>query len=444
MDSVTQFNGTTTDYDYDQADRLTGIRHETAAGLLVDYDYQLDANGNRAIVTIDNEPILPTQLIDATQSQTYNPTKNRLTSATIDGQPIAFSYDNEGQLQTKGNTTFTFDAAHRLTGYADKQFFYDGVGNRIKAIRNGVTSQYVYDAAGNLLVEADQSDAIKRYYIHGLGLMAMVDAQTNQLYVYHFDGTGHTVAMTDADQAIVNRYAYDPYSRVLGKDETVVQPFTYVGQAGVMTEADGLYYMRARYYDAEVGRFISEDPIGFDGGINLYAYVGGNPIMLVDPNGEFANFIAGGVWGSVSGGIGGLIASGGDWESGLKGALVGAAVGAVNPFGSYLAGAAAGNVVAGVAGQAVGIVETGGDLLDASKYDGGAIVGSAFIGVGGAQFGRYLATRNTLIGSRLGRPNKAAIDAAEAVLGGSGSGIGELLGRNRRSTYTASNTQPGK
>ena len=285
MDSVTQFNGTTTDYDYDQADRLTGIRHETAAGLLVDYDYQLDANGNRAIVTIDNEPILPEQLIDATQSQRYNSTKNRLTGATIDGQPIAFSYDNEGQLQTKGNTTFTFDAAHRLTGYADKQFSYDGVGNRIKSIRNGVTSQYVYDAAGNLLAEADQAGTIKRYYLHGLGLMAMVDAQTNQLYVYHFDGTGHTVAMTDAAQNIVNRYAYDPYGRVLGKDETVVQPFTYVGQAGAMTEADGLYYMRARYYDEEVGRFISEDPAGFVDGPNLYAYVGGNPIMLVDPSG---------------------------------------------------------------------------------------------------------------------------------------------------------------
>ena len=55
-----------------------------------------------------------------------------------------------------------------------------------------------------------------------------------------------------------------------------------------MTEADGLYYMRARYYDAEVGRFISEDPIGFGGGINLYAYVGGNPINLIDPSGLVA------------------------------------------------------------------------------------------------------------------------------------------------------------
>jgi len=63
------------------------------------------------------------------------------------------------------------------------------------------------------------------------------------------------------------------------------QPFQYVGQSGVMAEPNGFYYMRARYYDPEVGRFVSEDPIGFDGGLNLYAYVGGNPISAVDPTG---------------------------------------------------------------------------------------------------------------------------------------------------------------
>jgi len=71
----------------------------------------------------------------------------------------------------------------------------------------------------------------------------------------------------------------------MGESETIEQPFKYVGQLGVFSEDDGLYYMRARYYDAEVGRFISEDPIGFQGGLNLYAYVGGNPVSLVDPSG---------------------------------------------------------------------------------------------------------------------------------------------------------------
>jgi RHS repeat-associated protein len=73
---------------------------------------------------------------------------------------------------------------------------------------------------------------------------------------------------------------------VLNQQETVPQPFKYVGQYGVMAEPNRLYYMRARYYDPNVGRFISEDPLGFGGGdVNLYAYVQNNPVNRIDPFG---------------------------------------------------------------------------------------------------------------------------------------------------------------
>lgn len=94
--------------------------------------------------------------------------------------------------------------------------------------------------------------------------------------------------MTDQTQAIVNKYAYDPFGNIANQVEAVTQPFKFVGQLGVMTEPNGLYYMRARYYDPDVGRFISEDPTGFDGGdMNLMAYVANNPANLVDPNGLY-------------------------------------------------------------------------------------------------------------------------------------------------------------
>jgi len=115
------------------------------------------------------------------------------------------------------------------------------------------------------------------------------------LYVYHFDGSGHTVALSNASQQAVNYYTYSPYGRLLAQQEAIAQPFKYAGQVGIMAEGNDLYYMRARYYDAAVGRFLSEDPAGFVDGSNLYAYVGGNPIMAVDPSGLEAQG-----WGSIS------------------------------------------------------------------------------------------------------------------------------------------------
>jgi len=114
---------------------------------------------------------------------------------------------------------------------------------------------------------------------------------SDQVYCYHFNAIGSTIAMTDSSQTMVNKYAYDPFGKVTNQEEAIAQPFKFVGQYGVMTEPNGFYYMRARYYDPQVGRFISEDPIGFEGGdVNLYAYVGNNPVTLIDPNGQLAFF----------------------------------------------------------------------------------------------------------------------------------------------------------
>jgi RHS repeat-associated protein len=110
-----------------------------------------------------------------------------------------------------------------------------------------------------------------------------------QSYTYHYDGTGSTIAMTDSSGNIVNEYAYDEFGNIVGNSETVSNPFKYVGQYGVMDEGNGFYYMRARYYDPQNGRFISEDPIGLGGGINQFAYASDNPVNRIDPHGLFDN-----------------------------------------------------------------------------------------------------------------------------------------------------------
>jgi RHS repeat-associated protein len=207
-----------------------------------------------------------------------------------------FGYDDEGQLSSGYNgTSYTFDYEHRLTAIGSSyQFQYDGRGNRLQAVRNGTTTRYIYDPAGNVLAEADVNNNVTRIYIYGKALLAVVTPSTSQdlVYCYHFNATGSTIAMTDQSQNVVNKYSYDPFGNILNQQEAVPQPFKFVGQYGVMTEkygsadSDIFYYMRARYYDPKVGRFISEDPTGFDGGdVNLMTYVGNNPVMGIDPSG---------------------------------------------------------------------------------------------------------------------------------------------------------------
>ncbi len=202
---------------------------------------------------------------------TNNDEKNRVRSAS----GTSFACDFEGQQTQKAATTYNFDYAHCLTKIGtNRTFVYDVVCNRIRATRNGVQKQYVHDAGGNVIAEVDQNGNITRYYIYGKGLTAMV-TPGGAVYVYHFDGTGHTVAITNSARVPVNKYAYSAYGEILGQQEGIAQPFKYAGQVGVFAETGNIYYMRARYYDAGTGRFISEDPAGFIDGPNLYAYVGG-------------------------------------------------------------------------------------------------------------------------------------------------------------------------
>jgi len=273
--SFTHFNGITTSFSYDGANRLNGMSSPVAS-----YLFTLDGNGNR-INSSQTEPLPPPAFAPGVTFDEYNMQRNRLLSSGS----LSYTYDNEGQLVNAAGTVLAFNYDHRLASIGDDtQFFYDGRGNRLKAVRSGVEVRYIYDPWGNLLAEADGSNQIIRKYIYGNGLLALTTA--NARYCYHFNAVGNTVALTDMTGTVVNSYAYDPFGQVLAQQEAVPQPFKFVGQYGVMAEPSGLYYMRARYYDPGVGRFISEDPIGFGGGdVNLSAYVQNNPINRVDPFG---------------------------------------------------------------------------------------------------------------------------------------------------------------
>jgi RHS repeat-associated protein len=216
-------------------------------------------------------------------SYAYNVDNRLLTAGSA-----TFEYDNNGNLITRtlgGNVTnYTWDFNDMLTqltsGGNTYIYRYDGLGNRVARIENSVEKRYVGG-----LAETDAGGNITAYYVYGLGLISKI-TPSNQSYFYHFDGIGSTVGISDSSGNMVNKYAYDAFGKVLNQVEAIANPFKYVGAFGVMDEGNGSFYMWARYYDPEVGRFINKDPIGFAGGLNLFQYVANNPVNKIDPEGE--------------------------------------------------------------------------------------------------------------------------------------------------------------
>jgi len=128
----------------------------------------------------------------------------------------------------------------------------------------------------------------------------------NQSYTYHTDHLGSVRVITDSVGNIGNSYEYDSFGLSGFTFESVVQPFRYTGREYDM--ATGLYHYRARVYDPEIGRFLQEDPIGFSAGdMNIYRYVGSNPLSYTDPSGLSQAATYGGTTGVIGGAIAGTI-----------------------------------------------------------------------------------------------------------------------------------------
>jgi RHS repeat-associated protein len=143
----------------------------------------------------------------------------------------------------------------------------------------------VQPALSQVLVKK-AADGTETYYVHGLGLIGQ--EQNGEYLSYHFDYRGSTVALTDETGSVVERYLYSPYGLLLNGDASIT-PFLFNGMYGVMTDDNGLYYMRARYYSPEIRRFVNQDILLgdiFDGQtLNRYAFVTGKPVSFVDPFG---------------------------------------------------------------------------------------------------------------------------------------------------------------
>jgi RHS repeat-associated protein len=119
--------------------------------------------------------------------------------------------------------------------------------------------------------------------VHGPGIdEPLAIEQQGKVYFYHADGLGSITSLTDAKGRVVQSCEYDSFGSVRQHGNHVKQPYGFTARE--WDSETGLYFYRARYYDPQVGRFISKDPIGFNGGdVVLYGYVQNNPVNWGDP-----------------------------------------------------------------------------------------------------------------------------------------------------------------
>ncbi len=163
---------------------------------------------------------------------------------------------------------------------------------------DGVRTYFLY-AGGQLLAELDESGTLKTTYTWGpTGLLNRTNLQTNSEVWYLFDPQGNAATRLDASGQVLSNDQYDAWGNLLsGGDPT--DPSGYRAQFGYYTDHEtGLILCGHRYYDPVAGRWLTRDPIGVAGGINLYAYCGGDAVGGVDPEGcdwldKAANFSAG-------------------------------------------------------------------------------------------------------------------------------------------------------
>jgi len=201
------------------------------------------------------------------------------------------AFDNNGNTLTDAQgRSFTWDFENRLvqavvTGQngGTTTFKYDPFGRRIQKSGPLGTTNYLYDGASDIEEVDSSGNTVARY-----AATTDVDEPLSELRgtaasYYQLDGLGSVTSLSSSTGTAANTYTYDGYGNLAASTGSTTNPFRYTGRD--FDQETGLYFYRARYFDASAGRFIGEDPLQFGGGANFYEYGGNNPLLFSDPFG---------------------------------------------------------------------------------------------------------------------------------------------------------------
>ena len=260
------------DYAYDDMDRLASDGGTA---------YAYDAAGNRMTRTEDGETV------------TYSLGAGDRLAAWTGG---SYEYDGAGCVTriTRGADTWdlTWNGQYQLVSVSTNGAFaeaysYDALGRRVKTRNAEGTERHVYDDSWQVVADLDEGGNVLRSYVWGEGIDRLLAVKIGgRTYTALTDVQGTVWGYADEGGSVVARWTYDAWGNALTEEVDAsaaeLRAVRYRFQGRERSAATGLVNFRMRWYDPETGRWLSKDPIGLSGGLNLYAFCGNTPISLVD------------------------------------------------------------------------------------------------------------------------------------------------------------------
>ncbi len=317
-------NGITSTFDYDNMSRLKRLKHQSSTATLFDNQYTYNTASQISQITdLTNTRVFGYDLVDRltsvhtngtqTESYTFDDVGNR-TASHLSGSygyqsgkfnQLASTATASYQFDANGNTIqksegkdfwrYTWDYENRLVEASTRKekarYKYDALGRRVERNLRHSKERTRFTHDGLDVVMDDDADTGITKYQNGLGIDDKLKLSNGGTASYFLgDHLGSTLGLANSSASVTSSNSYDSFGNSTGN---LVSRYQFTGRE--FDNFSGLQFSRARFYDPKLGRFISEDPIGFRGGdVNLYGYVRNQPAMFRDPTGRFIPIIVAG------------------------------------------------------------------------------------------------------------------------------------------------------